>query len=178
MPTEPGAAPALIAEDTPVPCPRHHSIEAVRRVPAVCADVFAGDVAALLSPRPALRSGDRLTWAGTGVGVAGLAAAWIGTAIGGGSGTTMLGTMVFWCGIAGFAVALALYGRAMARRSRLARVQRGAPAALALWRTAWYCERCDGVYFDGSGDGPGPGGDGLLSAAEFRRLVWSAGGYG
>lgn len=168
-----------------MPCPRHRSTEAVRRVPAVCADVFAGDAAALLSPRPALRAGDRLTWVGTAVGVAGLAAMWVGEAIGGGPGTA-----VFWCGIVGFAVALVLYGWALARRSRLARVQRGAPAALALWRTAWYCERCDGTYFDGAAvdgatldgaafDGSAErAGDGLLSAAEFRRLVWSAGGYG
>jgi hypothetical protein len=50
------------------------------------------------------------------------------------------------------------------------------PNALALWRVALYCERCGGVFF-----APGAAGvdsAGLMPAAEFQRLVWSAGGYG
>jgi hypothetical protein len=50
------------------------------------------------------------------------------------------------------------------------------PNAMALWRVAWYCDRCDGVFF-------APGAvavetPGLMPATEFQRLVWSAGGYG
>lgn len=163
-------------------CPRHHTTEDTRPVSTVYADVFAGDEADLLSPRPVLKSADRLAWTGTGSGVAGMAAVWTGNATGGGARTIAL-----VCGFICFAYALALYGWAAARRARLTRVQRGAPAALALWRGAWYCERCDGVFFPGGApdapdapDAPGaPGGPGeLLSVAEFRQLVWSAGGYG
>lgn len=152
----------------PVPCPHHQTAERTRHVPALFADVYAGDVAGLLSPRPALKAGDRIAWAGTALGVAGMILVWAGAAVGDGAFRP-----AFWCGMAAFAGALALYGWAAARRARAARVARGIPAALALWRRAWYCERCDGVFFDGVS----LGGEGLLSASEFRRLVWSEGGY-
>jgi hypothetical protein len=73
-----------------------------------------------------------------------------------------------------------MYGWATARRARLTRVERGIPAALALWRSAWYCERCDGVFLASAGAGSGGllAVGKLLSAPEFRQLVWSAGGYG
>ncbi|MCL2583564.1 MAG: hypothetical protein FWE35_14055 [Streptosporangiales bacterium] len=154
-----------------VPCPRHQTGEDVRPVSVVYADVFAGDEADLLSPRPVLKTADRIAWTGTGFGVAGMALAWSGTAAGGGTGTVL-----FWCGIVCFAYALAMYGWAAARRARLTRVQRGAPAALALWRDAWYCQRCDGVFFSPRTGSDAP--DGLLSVSEFRHRVWSAGGYG
>lgn len=158
-----------------VPCPRHGTSEGTRPVSVVYADLFAGTEADLLSPRPVLKTADRLAWAGTGCGVAGLALVWTGTALGGAARPVL-----FWCGIACFAYALALYGWAAARRSRLSRVRRGAPSALALWRDAWYCQRCDGVFFPdapGADTGGEPGGR-LLSRGEFRRRVWSAGGYG
>jgi methionyl aminopeptidase len=144
----------------------------------VYADVFAGEAADLFSPRPVLKAADRLAWTGTGFGVAGMAAIWIGAAIG--PGTPAL-ALAF--GFACFAFALALYGLAAARRARLVRVERGVPTALALWRTAWYCDRCDGVFFPDEVTSSGKVGiarvgEGLLSAPEFRRLVWSAGGYG
>lgn len=154
-----------------VPCPRHETSEDTRRVSALYADVFAGSQADLLSPRPVLKTADRLAWAGTGFGVAGMALAWTASAVGGGARPVL-----FWCGIACFGYALALYGWAAARRTRLTRVQRGAPAALALWRDAWYCQRCDGVFFP-EGTGAAAGGE-LLSVEEFRRRVWAAGGYG
>lgn len=153
-----------------VPCPRHHTAESTRQVSVVYADVFAGGEADLLSPRPALKSADRLAWIGTGFGVAGMAFVWTGTALGRGAGPVL-----FWCGIACFAYALAMYGWAAARRARLTRVQRGVPAALEVWRDAWYCERCEGVFFPPE-PGETPVGD-LLSVPEFRRRVWSAGGY-
>jgi len=151
------------------PCPRHKTTDDIRRVSVVYADVYAADTADLLSPRPVLKAADRLAWTGTGFGVAGMIAIWAGFGIGGGARTPALVV-----GIICFAYALAMYGWAAARRAQLTRVERGVPAALEVWRNAWYCERCSGVFFDrdaGSGDG-------LLSAGEFRRLVWSAGGYG
>ena len=157
-----------------VPCPRHQTAEGTRRVSVVYADVFAGDEANLLSPRPVLKAADRLAWTGTGFGVAGMAAVWAGNlAPGSGRDAALV------CGAVCFAYALAMYGWAAARRARLTRVERGVPAALALWRSAWYCERCDGVFFPGGAGGvPRPDSGGLFSAEEFRHLVWSAGGYG
>ena len=125
--------------------------------------MYAGEAASLLSPRPVLRTAGKLAWTGTGFGVAGMVAIWIGNVIGGGAAGPAL-----VCGIVCFAYALAMYGWAAARRARLTRVERGIPSALALWRNAWYCERCGGVFF--------PDGD-LMSVSEFRDQVWSAGGY-
>jgi hypothetical protein len=144
-------------------CPRHKTADGIRQVAIVYADVHGGDAANLLSPRPVLREAGALAWTGTGFGVAGMVAVWIGNAIGGeAAGPALLSGSV--C----FAYALAMYGWAGARRARLIRVERGIPSALALWRNAWYCERCDGVFF--------PDGD-LMSVSEFRDQVWSAGGY-
>ncbi|HEX6453341.1 MAG TPA: hypothetical protein VF060_28245 [Trebonia sp.] len=172
----------MSAESAPpaaVPCPRHKTTDDIRRVSVVYADVFAGDAADLLSPRPVLKAADRLAWTGTGFGVGGMVAVWTGYAAGGGAEKPAL-----LCGAVCFAYALAMYGWAAARRARLTRVERGVPAALALWRSAWYCERCDGVFLAseagdaGAGSGGLLAGDKLLSAPEFRQLVWSAGGYG
>lgn len=164
-----------------VPCPRHKTTDDIRRVSVVYADLYAGDEAGLLSPRPVLKAADRLAWTGTGFGVGGMVAVWAGYAVGGGAEKPGL-----LSGVVCFAYALAMYGWAAARRARLTRVERGTPAALALWRSAWYCERCDGVFLasdarDASDTGDAEGrlaGDKLLSAPEFRQLVWSAGGYG
>ncbi len=54
------------------------------------------------------------------------------------------------------------------RLRRNARIRRGVPDALALWRQAWFCHRCGGVFF--------PRGE-LMSAAAFRGHVGRAGGY-
>ena len=150
-----------------MPCPRHKTTDDIRRVSVVYADVYAADSADLLSPRPVLKAADRLAWIGTGFGVGGMIAVWAGYAAEGGAEKPAL-----LCGVICFVYALAMYGWAAARRARLTRVERGIPAALALWRSAWYCERCDGVFLAGDA------GDKLLSAPEFRQLVWSAGGYG
>lgn len=56
------------------------------------------------------------------------------------------------------------------------KVLAGRPAAERLWARAWYCARCGTVHFpagDGSEAEAGP-----LALAEFRRMVWSEGGYG
>lgn len=83
-----------------------------------------------------------------------------------------------------FACALALFGLAAVRRARLSRVLRGMPNALAVWDMALYCERCDGVFFPpgfarpDAGRNAGRQARDLMTAADFQRLVWSAGGYG
>ncbi|MFD8708125.1 hypothetical protein ACFV1W_37025 [Kitasatospora sp. NPDC059648] len=58
----------------------------------------------------------------------------------------------------------------LARRRRLA----GRPRAERLWNQAWYCARCATAHFP-----PAAGqGTGALTLTDFRRTVWTAGGYG
>ncbi|MFJ9847437.1 hypothetical protein ACIRYZ_44870 [Kitasatospora sp. NPDC101155] len=58
----------------------------------------------------------------------------------------------------------------LARRRRLA----GRPQAERLWNQAWYCARCGTAHFP-----PTAGqGAGALGLADFRKAVWTAGGYG
>ncbi|WP_448318037.1 hypothetical protein [Streptomyces sp. CO7] len=53
-------------------------------------------------------------------------------------------------------------------------MQAGRPAAERIWARGWYCRRCGTVHLpDADGAEAGP-----LPLAEFRRLVWSEGGYG
>jgi hypothetical protein len=154
--------------------------------------VWTEDAASLLSPRPVLKAADRLAWAGTGLGVAGMVSVWIGNLVGGGAaGVSLIAAAP--C----FAYALALYGLAAARRARTSRVERGMPNAMAVWATALYCGRCDGVFFPPDSLASGSSGAGaagaeaagggsagaqrareFMTAADFQRLVWSAGGYG
>ena len=150
-----------------VPCPRHEAPDHIRPVPVV----YEEDTDTLLSPGPVLKAANRLAWAGTCCGLAGAVAIWIGNVVG--AGAVKAGLL---CAAICFAYALAFYGWAGARRARLIRVERGMPHAMALWRVAWYCDHCRGVFF-----APGAVGvdaRGLMPAAEFQRLVWSAGGYG
>lgn len=171
-----------------VACPRHNATDHVRRVSVV----WTEDAASLLSPRPVLKAADRLAWAGTGLGVAGMVSVWIGNLVGGGAaGVSLIAAAP--C----FAYALALYGLAAARRARTSRVERGMPNAMAVWATALYCGRCDGVFFPPDSLASGSSGAGaagaeaagggsagaqrareFMTAADFQRLVWSAGGYG
>jgi hypothetical protein len=162
----------------PISCPRHNATDHVRHVPVA----WAEDTVSLLSPRPVLKAADRLAWAGTGLGVAGMISVWFGNVVGGGTvGISLIAAAP--C----FAYALALYGLAALRRARFARVERGMPSAMAVWGTALYCDRCQGVFFPPGSFAPdaGPSGAGgvqqargLMTAADFQRLVWSAGGYG
>ena len=151
-----------------VSCPRHKGRDDVRRVSQVYAEVASE----LLSPSPVLKSADRLAWAGTICGVVGAALLWIRADVGGAaSGPLLAGAIV--C----LAYALSCYGWAAARRSRVVRVRQGMPRALAVWQAAWYCGRCDGVFF-----APGTAPEGvvageLMTPGEFQRLVWAAGGY-
>jgi hypothetical protein len=157
------------AQTLAVFCPRHKGIDQIRQVSLV----YAEAAPALLSPLPVLKSADRLAWTGTIIGVAGAVLIWIGVAARGAvSGPTLVAAGV--C----FAYALACYGWAAVRRASVVRVRRGMPRALAVWRAAWYCARCDGVFFSAGAVPAGAVPGVLMSAGEFQQLVWTAGGYG
>jgi len=165
-------------------CPAHPENARIRPVSVV----YEAEAPRLLRPGPVLRTANRLAWAGTLCGVAGAVAIWIGALLGrGASGPALI--VGFVC----FAYALALYGWAGARRATLSVVTRGMPGALAVWRAAWYCDECDGVFFS-DGEVPpegvvegrvvaeaftagGAAGNRVLSPAAFHRLVWKAGGF-
>jgi hypothetical protein len=156
-----------------VKCPVHPDNSRIRRVSVVYAD----EAPWLLSPGPVLKAANRLAWAGTLAGVAGMAAIVAGNMVGrGATGPALI------VGCVCFAYALALYGWAGARRARLTIVQRGMPGAMALWRAAWYCNECDGVFFEPGALRQAAGGDvvagQVISPAAFHRLVWEAGHYG
>ncbi|MFG2972735.1 hypothetical protein ACGFYY_06980 [Streptomyces sp. NPDC048331] len=55
------------------------------------------------------------------------------------------------------------------RRAFRARIAAGRDAAEEVWSRGWYCARCAVVH---GADGRG------MTLREFRRAVWSAGGYG
>ncbi len=161
-----------------VACPVHPDNPRIQQVSVL----YAAQAPRLLRPGPVLRSANQFAWTGTACGVAGAVAILIGNLIGGGAvGPALI------AGIACFAYALAFYGWAAARRTRLGLIERGRPGAMAVWQAAWYCDICDGVFFrpgtfrsgaaDAAGDGPA-GDDVVLSPAAFHRLVWRAGGYG
>ncbi|HEX3961912.1 MAG TPA: hypothetical protein VHZ03_35675 [Trebonia sp.] len=161
-----------------VACPVHPENARIRRVSVVYEEMSPR----LLGPGPVLRAATRLAWAGTACGVLGMVAIWIGNLIGGGAVRPAL-----IVGIVCVAYALALYGWAAARRARLTVVERGMPDALAVWRAAWYCDLCDGVFFQPGAlrqepvarvvEGSVNDGD-VISPAAFHRLVWKAGRYG
>jgi hypothetical protein len=161
-----------------VACPVHPENARIRRVSAVYAEMCPR----LLSPGPVLRAATRLAWAGTACGVLGMAAIWVGNLIG---GQAIRPALII--GMVCVAYALALYGWAAARRARLTTVARGMPSAMAVWRAAWYCDLCDGVFFQPGAlcqapfarvvEGSVIDGD-VMSPAAFHRLVWKVGGYG
>lgn len=170
-------------------CPVHPDNSRIRRVSVV----YETEAPQLLRPGPALRAAGRLAWAGTLCGVAGAVAIWVGALLGrGASGPALIAALV--C----FAYALALYGWAAARRATLTIVARGMPGAMAVWRAAWYCDECDGVFFSGGGPavasavedslaedgvithGAASGGAAqgrVITPAAFHRLIWKAGGF-
>jgi hypothetical protein len=150
-------------------CPGHKGLDHIRQVSVVYEEAAPEH----LRPVPVLRSADRLAWAGTLCGLAGAALLWIGTGVRG----SVSGAMLVVAGVC-FAYGIACYGWAAARRASVVRVRRGMPRALAVWRAAWYCERCEGVFFTASTAPPGAEPGQLMSAGEFQHLVWNAGGYG
>ncbi|MEY9873497.1 hypothetical protein ABH931_002979 [Streptacidiphilus sp. MAP12-33] len=54
------------------------------------------------------------------------------------------------------------------------RLVRGRRPAEAVWSRGWYCGRCGTVHFRPAADVP----SGAVQLGEFRRIVWTAGGYG
>ncbi|MEV6103193.1 hypothetical protein AB0M28_00565 [Streptomyces sp. NPDC051940] len=75
-----------------------------------------------------------------------------------------------WIPLTAFLAAVALIALAVHLRSRFRRDTAGRPAAEALWERGWYCKRCGTVHFQGDPR--------ARSVSEFRREVWTAGGYG
>ncbi|WP_224277388.1 hypothetical protein [Streptomyces sp. LS1784] len=74
----------------------------------------------------------------------------------------------------GLAVAIALFVTAALLRVNANRELAGRPQAERLWSQAWYCARCGTAHFSpAAGQGPA-----AFSLREFRRRVWTAGGYG
>ncbi|MCW2935619.1 MAG: hypothetical protein JWM19_6581 [Actinomycetia bacterium] len=160
-----------------VACPVHPENARIQRVSVVYEEMSPP----LLSPGPVLRAATRLAWAGTACGVLGMVAIWIGNLIG---GRAVRPALII--GMVCVSYALALYGWAGARRARLTMVERGMPGAMAVWRAAWYCDLCDGVFFPPGTlcqeqvarvvEGSVNDGD-VISPAAFHRLVWKAGRY-
>jgi hypothetical protein len=147
-------------------CPVHRTPDYIRQVSIIYAEASRDP----LRPWPTLKAANRLAWIGTGCGVLGTVSIWVGNVVSGGAWPGLFAAL--FC----FAYALAFYGWATARRARLNQVEKGMPRALAVWREAWYCDLCDGIFLPpGSGY---PGEPRLMSAAQFRQLVWNAGGYG
>jgi hypothetical protein len=150
-------------------CPVHKASDHIRQVSIIYKETSEG----LLSPWPDLKAADRLAWIGTGCGVLGVVSIGVGNAVSGGAWPGLFAAL--FC----FAYAIAFYGWAGVRRTRLTRVKNGMPRALAVWQEAWYCDLCDGVFLpSGFSAYPDEAGTGLMSAAQFRQLVWNAGGYG
>lgn len=90
-----------------------------------------------------------------------------------GSGSIALHTFSIACtALSG----LCLVGFAFALIRQLG-IKRGRPAAEAVWRRGWYCGRCAVVYFRSGEQPTGIDAGRQLTPAEFRHLVWSAGGY-
>jgi hypothetical protein len=154
----------------PLACPVHPKNDQIRRVSVV----YAAEAPPLLRPGPALKAASRIAWAGTWCGLAGAVALWIGALLGHGAfGPALIAALV--C----FGYALALYGWAGARRARVTVVQRGMPDALAVWRAAWYCEQCDGVFFDSPAAPYASVVEGrVITPAAFHRMIWRAGRFG
>ncbi|WP_089106151.1 Clp protease N-terminal domain-containing protein [Streptomyces hyaluromycini] len=61
--------------------------------------------------------------------------------------------------------------------SRLARVESGMATAMPMWLAAWYCGRCDGVFFPPGEYPEGVIPDTLMPTAVFQQAVWRAGGF-
>jgi len=153
-----------------VTCPVHPENNRIQRVSVV----YAADAPRLLRPGPLLKSAGRIAWAGTCFGVAGAIALWIGALVGtGASGPALIAALV--C----FGYALALYGWAGARRARVMIIKRGMPGALAVWGAAWYCDECDGVFFESKSAPAADLVEGeVITPAAFHRVVWKAGRFG
>jgi hypothetical protein len=165
-------------ETLPATCPVDGDNHRIQRVSVI----YAAEAPRLLGHTRVLATAGRLAWAGTLFGVAGAAAIWAGQLAGGAAaGPTLI------AGFVCFAYALACYGWARARRARLELAASRLPGAMAVWRAAWYCGECDGVFFQPGAFQEGPAGEAVgasvaegmvITPAAFRRLVRQACGHG
>ncbi|MET8544006.1 hypothetical protein ABZW03_25650 [Kitasatospora sp. NPDC004799] len=71
-------------------------------------------------------------------------------------------------------VAAALLVTAAALRAAAERELADRARAEHLWAQAWYCARCGSAHFPPAAGVPTT----ALGLPEFRRIVWTAGGYG
>lgn len=62
--------------------------------------------------------------------------------------------------------------------ARQPKINAGKPAAEAIWRLGWYCCRCAVVYFQAGEEPAGVISGQPLTPAQFKHIVWTAGGYG
>lgn len=89
------------------------------------------------------------------------------------SDSSQADSFYLYSGIALF-LAIALFATAVLLRVMTNRELAGRPQAERLWSTAWYCARCGTAHFP-----PGAGqGAGAVTLPEFRRRIWTTGGYG
>ncbi|WP_051944238.1 hypothetical protein [Streptacidiphilus rugosus] len=79
-----------------------------------------------------------------------------------------------WVAGVGYAVGILLVVLLLARRIGFRQKLAGRARAEELWARGWYCARCGTAHFRSEPGAPSR----PLSLGEFRRLVWSAGGYG
>lgn len=64
-----------------------------------------------------------------------------------------------------------------AKSGKAGRIEAGKPAAFEVWNRAWYCFTCEKVFFNFGQNPTGVKERHTIGTAEFRRLVWTAGGY-
>ncbi len=90
------------------------------------------------------------------------------------SGDSTLRMLAILCmAISGFCLAMTFL--ALVRRRG---INKGRPAAEAVWCRGWYCARCAVVHFRADEQPAGVGSDQPLAPEEFRNIVWRVGGYG
>ena len=132
---------------------------------AVGASVSASATAQALAPEPLVRRNAALPMIGA------IPALVFGAVMCAASGGAVIGIPF---------VALALI--ALARGAYLhglnAQVDSGRARARAVWDRAWYCGRCEVVFFPHGQEPAGALADEAMAPARFQLAVWSAGGYG
>jgi hypothetical protein len=80
-------------------------------------------------------------------------------------------------GFAAALVSLLLIFRIPSAIARVRLVNRGRPAASAIWNLGWSCCRCAILYFQAREAPPGIAPGQPLTPAQFQHIVWTACGY-
>jgi hypothetical protein len=201
----PGSAPASAGAPGGPRCPRHGTAEMVRLVSGIYSAGWArtsswgpvvgsagghlvvgssrhsGTVETLLASR---LSPTQKTSNGTGLIIAAFAVALVGSIPGiglyasassslhpGGTRTAAFGYLAIIA-----LVALVMFAAGIAQSNRATRIGRGMARARPYWQAAWYCTRCDGVFFPTGRQPPGVPPDTLLSTESFQHALRVAGG--